>query len=361
MHSVGIIYCSGVDFLIRASVLGATGYAGEELVRILAAHPKVKIVHLISKSYAGEAFSDVYQSFTNILDIKLEDIDVERISKDSDVVFTALPHGACSAIVPKFIEAGVRVIDFSGDYRYTDKDIYEKWYGIKHNSPHLLKKAVYGLCELNRKEIAGKALVANPGCYTTCSILALAPAVAEKIIDTSSIIIDAKSGVTGAGRSASLDFSFCECAENMKAYKVAEHRHTSEIEQQLSMIANEEITLTFSPHLMPLKRGIIATCYANLKDTRYSTQEIIEIYKDFYKNERFIRIYPNGRLPEIKYITSSNYTDIGLKVDGRNCRLIVVCCLDNLVKGAAGQAVQNMNILFGIAEETGIDSPPIYL
>ncbi|NLB81430.1 MAG: N-acetyl-gamma-glutamyl-phosphate reductase [Clostridiaceae bacterium] len=347
--------------MIKVSVLGATGYAGVELVRILTTHPEVKIEHLVSNSYAGKRFSDVYQNFTNILDIMLESLDVDTIAKDSDVVFTALPHGVAGQIVPQFIAKQVKVIDFSGDYRYKDKAVYEEWYGLEHASPHLLKDAVYGLCELNRNTIPNTDLIANPGCYTTCSILALAPAVAEKIIDFNSIIIDAKSGVTGAGRSSALDISFCECTENTKAYKVAEHRHTSEIEQELSIIANEQITLTFTPHLVPLKRGILATCYANLIDEGISAEQIMDIYKQYYKGERFIRIYPNGKLPETKFVAGSNYVDMGIKVDKRTKRLIVVCCIDNILKGAAGQAVQNMNIMFGIPEETGINNAAFYL
>lgn len=347
--------------MINVSVLGATGYAGEELVRILTKHPGVKIVHLASKSYCGQKYSDVYPSYKNVLDILLEDIDIEKIASDSDVVFTALPHGASKEVIPALAGKKVKVIDFSGDYRYKNVEVYEKWYGEKHNSPHLLERSAYGLCELHREEIAGKSLIGNPGCYTTCSILALAPAVAEKLIDFGSIIIDAKSGVTGAGRSTSLDYSFCECTENMKAYKVAGHRHTSEIEQELSAIAGEEITLTFTPHLVPLKRGILATCYAGLRDKTHTTEQITGIYKEYYKNEHFIRIYDSGALPETNHVAGSNFVDIGLKVDSRTGRLIVVSCIDNIVKGAAGQAVQNMNIMFGIPEGTGIDNAAFYL
>lgn len=346
--------------MIKVSVLGATGYAGIELVRLLTKHPRVKITHLISKSYAGQKISQVYPSFENILDLTLEDINIDAICADSDVVFTALPHGASKEVIPPLVERGIRIIDFSGDYRYNSKEVYEQWYGEKHSSPHLLEKAIYGLCELHREEIKNASLIGNPGCYTTCSILALAPLVSNKLIDTKNIIIDAKSGVTGAGRTASLDFSFSECTENMKAYKIATHRHTSEIEQELSLLADEDIFLSFTPHLVPLKRGILATCYANLKNS-ISAEEIINTFKEFYKNEKFIRIYESGKLPDTKNVAGSNFTDIGIAVDERLNRVVIVSCIDNIVKGASGQAIQNMNIMFGINEYEGIDSPPFYL
>lgn len=346
--------------MIKVSVLGATGYAGVELVRLLTKHSKVCITHLVSKSYAGKKLSQVYPSFAGVLDIVLEDMDIDAVSSDSDVVFTALPHGAAKEVIPQLVERGVRVIDFSGDYRYKSKDVYEKWYGEKHTSPHLLEKSVYGLCELYRDKIKKAGLVGNPGCYTTCSILALAPLVSNKLIDIKSIIIDAKSGVTGAGRTTSLDYSFCECTENMRAYKIATHRHTSEIEQELSILAGEDIVLSFTPHLVPLKRGILATCYANLKNSK-TTDEIIGIYKEFYKGERFIRIYEKGMLPDTKNVAGSNFVDMAVVVDERLNRVVVVSCLDNIIKGAAGQAIQNMNIMFGINEHEGIDSAAFYL
>ncbi len=346
--------------MIKVSVLGATGYAGIELVRLLANHPKVKIMHLVSKSYAGKPLAEVYPSFKNVLDITLEDMDADAVTADSDVVFTALPHGASKEVIPLLVSKGVRVIDFSGDYRYKDKDVYEKWYGEPHSSPELLAQSVYGLCELHRDEIRKTSLVGNPGCYTTCAILALAPLVGKGLIDPVSIIIDAKSGVTGAGRSAALDYSFCECTENMKAYKIATHRHTSEIEQELSAIAGQQITLSFTPHLIPLKRGILATCYANLKKTA-SAKDLIDLFKAYYKDEKFVRIYEEGELPETNHVAGSNFVDIGLAVDSRLNRVVVVSCLDNIVKGAAGQAVQNMNILFGEDEGLGIDNAAFYL
>lgn len=346
--------------MIKVSVLGATGYAGVELVRILSKHQGVKIEHLISKSYAGKYLWEVYPNFKNVSDIRLEEIDADIAARDSDVIFTALPHGASKKIIPLLAEKNVKIIDFSGDYRYKSKDVYEMWYGEPHSSPELLEKAVYGLCELHRAEIASASLVGNPGCYTTCSILALAPLVGKRLIHTDNIIIDAKSGVTGAGRTESLNFSFCECTENAKAYKLATHRHTSEIEQELSIIADKQITLSFTPHLIPLKRGIISTCYANLNGC-YSAGDLLDVFREYYKGENFIRIYDEGTLPETNHVAGSNFVDIGLSVDKRLNRVIVVSCIDNIVKGAAGQAVQNMNIMFGLPEGEGIDNPGFYL
>ncbi|OQB14818.1 MAG: N-acetyl-gamma-glutamyl-phosphate reductase [Firmicutes bacterium ADurb.Bin193] len=346
--------------MIKASVLGATGYAGVELVRILSKHPAVSFSHLASRSYAGKALSEVYPNFKNVVSLELCELDPVAAANDSDIVFTALPHGASKEVIPLLADKKVKIIDFSGDFRYKSREVYEKWYGEPHSAPELLEKSVYGLCELHRDEIAKASLVGNPGCYTTCSILALAPLVDKEIIHTDNIIIDAKSGVTGAGRSSSTDYSFCECDGNMKAYKIATHRHTSEIEQELSLIAKEEITLSFTPHLIPIKRGILSTCYANLNG-EYTDGEIIDVFKDYYKGEYFVRICDKGVLPEVKNVAGSNFVDIGLCVDRRLGRVVVVSCIDNIVKGAAGQAVQNMNIMFGLPESMGIDNAAFYL
>ncbi len=346
--------------MIKVAVLGATGYAGAELVRLLSGHPRVEIKHLASNSFAGQKLSDVYPNFLGVTDIVLETSDVDAVCNDCDVVFTALPHGVSKTIIPQLVEKNVKVIDFSGDFRYDDPKVYEQWYGEPHSSPELLKKSVYGLCETHRDEIKNATLIGNPGCYTTCSIVGVSPLLDAKVIDTKNIIIDAKSGATGAGRSTLLDNSFCELTESVKAYKIATHRHTSEIEQELSRAAGEEITVSFTPHLMPMKRGILATCYANLiKDI--TAEEIVEIYKNYYKGEKFIRIYPAGKLPETNHVAGSNFVDIGITVDKRLNRVIIVSCIDNLIKGAAGQAIQNMNILFGIDEACGLDMPAFYL
>ncbi len=346
--------------MIRAGVLGATGYAGIETVRVLSGHPDCEVVMVVSQTFKGRKISDVYQSLRGVCDLVCEELSVEEAARRCDVVFTALPHGASKEVIPALYGAGLRVIDLSGDFRYNDVKVYEQWYGQPHSAPELLKESVYGLCELHRGEIRNTRLVGNPGCYTTCSILAMAPLVKNGMIDNSSIIIDAKSGVSGAGRGLALDYHFCECTENMKAYKLATHRHTSEIEQELSLLAGEEIVLSFSPHLVPMKRGIFATCYANLKEY-HSAAELLELYRDFYRGEYFVRVYDEGELPESNHVAGSNFADIGLVVDKRLNRVIVVAAIDNLVKGAAGQAVQNMNLMFGLDEKTGLAQPGLYL
>ena len=346
--------------MIRVGVLGATGYAGIETVRLLMRHSEVELTRVVSHSNVGAVISDLYPNLKGICDLEFTGLDIDDIAQSCDLVFTALPHGASKEVIPSLYDKGLRVIDLSGDFRYDDPAVYEKWYEQPHSNPELLAKAVYGLCELHRDKIKGARLIGNPGCYTTCSITALYPIVASGCADNSSIIIDAKSGVTGAGRSASLPNLFCECTETMKAYKIATHRHTSEIEQELSHAAGEEIMVSFTPHLAPMKRGILATCYINLKEKK-TTEEIVALYKDFYKDEPFIRVYDAGTLPEVKHIAGSNRVGIGVVVDERLGRAVIVSCVDNLIKGAAGQAIQNMNIMYGLPEETGLDDIAMYL
>ena len=346
--------------MIKVGVLGATGYAGIETVRILTCHPEVEITKLVSKSFAGKKISEVYPSLKNVCDIECEELNVDDIAKSCDVVFTALPHGASKTIIPEIYNRGVKVIDLSGDFRYNSKEVYEKWYGEPHCAPEILEKSVYGLCEIHREEIKNATIIGNPGCYTTCSILALYPLLKAGVIKHDNIIIDAKSGVSGAGRTEKLPYSFCECTENMKAYKIATHRHTSEIEQELGLAANDEILVSFTPHLIPLKRGILATSYANLS-CDITDDEIYNIFSDFYKNEHFVRVLKPGNLPETKNVAGSNFVEIGFKIDKRLKRIVVSSAIDNLFKGAAGQAVQNMNIMFGLDESTGINVPAFYL
>ena len=345
--------------MIKVAVLGATGYAGIELVRILSAHPEVKLEVLGSHSFDGQPISDVYQNFSHVLDMDCEELDMERVAQ-CDVAFTALPHGASKDVIPSLIEKGLKVIDLSGDFRYDDIKVYEKWYGGEHSSPELLKESVYGLCELYRDKVKDARLVGNPGCYTTCSILGAYPVLASGLGESKNIIVDAKSGVTGAGRGLSLGTHFCECTENTKAYKVATHRHTSEIEQELSKAAGEEIMISFTPHLIPQKRGILSTIYVNLTKP-CTTEELVNTYKEFYKNEYFVRVKDAGKLPETKHVAGSNFVDIGVVVDERLNRAVIVSAIDNLYKGAAGQAVQNMNIMFGLDEKTGINNAGFYL
>ncbi len=344
--------------MFTAAVLGATGYAGIELVRLLSNHSEIEIKMLVSQSFVGKKISDVYQNFKGVLDLECEELDIDKAAS-CDVVFTALPHGASKEVIPQLYKKGARIIDLSGDFRYDDPDVYAAWYGEEHSSPEILKEAVYGLCELHRDKIKNTRLVGNPGCYTTCSILGLAPLLANKIVKSDNIIVDAKSGVTGAGRSSALDYSFCECTENAKAYKIGTHRHMSEIEQELSKLYGEEIMISFTPHLIPQKRGILATIYANLAIDK-STQELIELYKNYYKDEYFVRVYEEG-LPETNHVAGSNFVVIGLVVDKRLRRVVVSAAIDNIGKGAAGQAVQNMNILLGLDEKTGLSGAGFYL
>ncbi len=345
--------------MIKAGIVGATGYAGNELVRILMQHPEVEIKAMTAHSYVGKPFSDVYENYRDINEMVCQEMDMERLSEECDVVFMALPHGTAAKVVTEDILEKTRVIDFGADFRLKDADVYEAWYGVKHEGRALLEKAVYGLCEVNRESIKGKRLVANPGCYTTCSILSLRPLVAEGIINLKSIIIDAKSGVSGAGRSLALPNMYDECNETVKAYKIAGHRHTPEIEEHLSYAAKEEVVLSFTPHLIPMNRGILATCYAELKNNM-SYEEIKAVYEKYYGNEYFIRLTKKGVFPETRWVKGSNFLDIGFTVDERTGRVVVVGALDNLVKGAAGQAVQNMNILFGLDEKTGLNFPPVF-
>lgn len=346
--------------MLRVGILGATGYAGIETVRLLLKHEHVEITRIVSHSYEGKKISELYPNLRGICDIECTGLDADDIAANCDLVFTALPHGASKEVIPTLYNKGVKVIDLSGDFRYDDPAVYEKWYGQPHSDPELLEKAVYGLCEIHREKIKGASLIGNPGCYTTCSITALYPIVNSGWADNHSIIIDAKSGVTGAGRGLALPSMFCECTETMKAYKIATHRHTSEIEQELSHAAGEDIILSFTPHLAPMKRGILATCYINLKEKK-TTAELVTLYKDFYKNEKFIRVYDEGELPEVKHISGSNYIGIGIVVDERLNRAVIISCIDNLVKGAAGQAVQNMNIACGFPEDTALSDVGMYL
>lgn len=339
--------------MIKAGIVGATGYAGEQLTWLLYKHPKVSVEFYSSHNYADTPYNEIYNNYYSYI----EDICVSMetaISKLSNinVLFIALPHGKAFEITEKALSLGVKVIDLGADFRLKSKDVYEEWYGVVHESEDLLSKAVYGLTELNREAIAKCNLLANPGCYPTATILALTPLLKNKLIDINSIIVDAKSGVSGAGRAASIGSLFTECNESIKAYAVASHRHTPEIEQELSRASSKNIRITFTPHLVPMNRGILSTCYGTLtKDL--TTEEIIELYRDFYKDDYFIKILDG--LPETRWVRGSNLCHIGIKVDKRTKRVIIISAIDNLIKGAAGQAVQNMNIMFGLQETTGLE------
>lgn len=344
--------------MIKTGIIGATGYAGSELVRILASHPNAEITTITSQSYKGKNYGEIYENFRHIEKV-CEEENIEEMAEKCDVIFLALPHGVASGKVTKKILDKTKIIDLGADFRLQDVKVYEKWYKTAHNALDILPEAVYGLCEINREKIKGKRIIANPGCYTTCSILSLYPLVKEKMIDLKTIIIDAKSGVTGAGRGISLGTHYDEVNESIKAYKIASHRHTPEIEEQLSYASGEDIILSFTPHLTPMNRGILATCYASLNNS-YSYSDIKSAYNKYYKDEYFIRLTKEGIFPETKWVKGSNFCDIGFVIDERTNRIIVTGAIDNLYKGAAGQAVQNMNILFDIDEKTGIDHPAIF-
>lgn len=344
--------------MIKVGIIGATGYAGNELVRILVNHPEVEIKWLGSKSYDGEKYSDIYRNTFEIIDGICTAKTLEEISEDVDVIFTATPQGYLAGLLTDKVLENAKIIDLSADFRLKDVDIYEEWYKIDHKRPDLIDEAVYGLCEINRDKITPETrIIANPGCYTTTSILTLYPMVKEGVIDPNTIIIDAKSGTTGAGRKAVTANLFCEVNESMKAYGVGTHRHTPEIEEQLGYACGLDIKLIFTPHLVPMNRGIIATCYANLsKDI--SEEEIRDIYNKYYKDEKFVRVLDKGVVPETRFTKGSNYVDVNFFIEKRTNRLIMIGTLDNIVKGAAGQAVQNMNILFGLREDTGLNLVP---
>ncbi|MGL4607221.1 MAG: N-acetyl-gamma-glutamyl-phosphate reductase [Eubacteriaceae bacterium] len=339
--------------MLKVSIIGGTGYAGQELIRLLLGHPEVEIVTVGSRSFTGMKFSEIYRNFDQLTEAICEVGEINVLAEKSDVIFLALPHGIASKMINKEILEKTKIIDLGADYRLKDKKEYETWYQTEHFSTDLIEEAVYGLCELHREEIRQGRLIANPGCYTTCSILSLAPLIKNNLIDEHSIIIDAKSGVTGAGRGSSLELMYCECNETIKAYKIGEHRHTPEIEQELGLLNGKEFHLLFTPHLVPMNRGILAVSYGKLK-TEVKENELRELYIDFYGNEFFVRL-TGDKMPETRWVKGSNFCDIGIKVDERTKRVVVVGAIDNLIKGAAGQAVQNMNIMFNLEEKLGID------
>ena len=345
--------------MIKAGIIGSTGYAGQELVRLLLQHPQTEIVWYGSRSYTGKRYSDVFHNMLTLADEECLDEDMDRLADEADVIFTATPQGYCAGIVNDEILKKTRIIDLSADFRIKDVGVYEKWYGITHKSPQYIPEAVYGLCEINRADAAKARILANPGCYTTCSILSAYPLVKEGLIDPATLIFDAKSGTSGAGRSAKVDNLYCEVNENIKAYGVATHRHTPEIEEQLSYAAGRQILINFTPHLVPMNRGILVTAYASLLPG-VSEEQVRAAYEKYYQNEYFIRLLAPGVNPETRWVEGSNFVDINYKVDVRTGRVIMMGALDNLVKGAAGQAIQNMNIMFGLPENTGLKLAPVF-
>ena len=350
--------------MIKAGIIGATGYAGNELVRILMGHKEVEIKWYGSRSYIDKKYAEVYQNMFEIVDDVCLDDNMDELASQVDVIFTATPQGFLAGVLTEDILNKVKIIDLSADFRIKDVSVYEKWYKIEHRSPQFIEEAVYGLCELNRDKIKGARLIANPGCYTTCSILTAYPLVKEGLIDPDTLIIDAKSGTSGAGRGAKLPNLFCEVNENMKAYGVTNHRHTPEIEEQLGYAAGKEIVVNFTPHLVPMNRGILATEYATLNKKADGTlptyEEVKAVYDKYYKNEKFVRVLEKDICPETKWVEGSNYVDVNFKIDERTGRIVMMGALDNLVKGAAGQAVQNMNLLFGFDEAEGLNLVPMF-
>lgn len=341
----------------RVGIIGATGYVGMELMRLLVQHDGFEPTCLVSQSYAGRRFSDIYPAFRGLADQTLMTLEPELLSESCDIVVTALPHGVSSAVVPDLLSRGLKVLDHSGDFRYRQQAIYEAAYGLVHPRPDLLQEAVYGLPEIYRSDIAQARLTANPGCYPTCSLLALMPALKAGLISTNGIIIDAYSGISGAGRKADLAFSFCESQDSLKPYGVTGHRHTSEIEQEAGFMAgqSEPLIISFTPHLAPIKRGMLASVYADLKRS-ITTAEVQELYESYYADEPFVRVLPTGQMPETRNSAYTNFADLAVAVDTRTGKLKMLSALDNLGKGASGQALQSLNLMAGLPENTGLNA-----
>ncbi len=341
--------------MIKVGIIGSTGYAGGELLQ----REDVEIKWYGSRSYTDQKYASVYQNMFQIVDDVCMEDDMEKLADLADVIFTATPQGLCASLVNEELLSRVKVIDLSADFRLKDVAVYEKWYKISHPSPQFIPEAVYGLPELNREAVKKARLVANPGCYPTCSILAIYPLVKEGLIDTDTLIIDAKSGVSGAGRGAKLDNLYCEVNESCKAYGVAGHRHTPEIEEQLSYGAGKPVLLNFTPHLIPMNRGILITAYASMaKKATY--EEVKAVYDKYYKEELFVRVLDRDVCPQTRWVEGSNFVDVNFKIDERTGRIIIMGAMDNMVKGAAGQAVQNMNLMFGLPETKGLKLVPVF-
>ena len=344
--------------MIRVGLVGASGYTGAELARILCNHPQVELTVATSRQYAGKPISEVFPHLRGKVDLLCEDVVADELMGRADLFFLAVPHKTAMDLVPSFLEAGKKVVDLSADFRIHDAATYEAWYQ-PHSATRYLAEAVYGLPELYRDKIGAARLVANPGCYPTSIILGLAPLLRAGCVDTATLVVDSKSGVSGAGRGASVGSLYCEMGEGFKAYKVGAHRHTPEIEQEISLLAGQEVVISFTPHLLPMSRGILSTIYAGLKPG-CDESSIRKLYEDTYRQEPFVRICPEGDFPATQFVRGSNCCDIGFKVDKRTGRIVIVSVIDNLVKGAAGQAVQNMNLLCGFPEGEGLAQAPLF-
>ena len=345
--------------MIKVGIIGSTGYAGGELARLLLQREDIEIKWYGSKSYVDQKYASIYQNMFQIVDDACMDDNMKELANQVDVIFTATPQGLCASLIDEEILSKAKVIDLSADFRIKDVNVYEEWYKIKHPTPEYIEEAVYGLPEINREKIKTARLIANPGCYPTCSTLAIYPLVKEGLIDTNTIIIDAKSGVSGAGRGAKVDNLYCEVNESCKAYGVASHRHTPEIEEQLSYAAGKPVTLSFTPHLIPMNRGILITAYATLAKT-VSYDEVKAIYDKYYAGEQFVRVLEKDVTPQTRWVEGSNFVDVNFKIDTRTNRIVMMGAMDNVVKGAAGQAGQNMNLRFGLPENTGLKQIPLF-
>ena len=345
--------------MIKAGIIGATGYAGGELARLLLQREDVEIKWYGSKSYIDKKYASIYQNLFGMTEDACRADDIEELADLVDVIFMAAPQGLCASLINEEILSKVKIIDLSADFRIKDVSIYEEWYKIPHASPQFIEEAVYGLPEINRESIKNARLIANPGCYPTCSFLSVYPLAKEGLIDMSTMIIDAKSGTSGAGRGAKTDSLYCEVNENIKAYGVASHRHTPEIEEQLSYVSGQPVTISFTPHLVPMNRGILVTAYASLTKN-VSHEEVKAVYDSYYGNEYFVRVLEKDMVPQTRFVEGSNFADINFKIDPRTNRIVMMGAIDNVVKGAAGQAVQNMNLLFGLPENTGLKQIPMF-
>jgi N-acetyl-gamma-glutamyl-phosphate reductase len=341
----------------KVAIIGATGYTGVELLRLLLHHPEVEVTALTSQKYAGISIGQVFPSLMKFLQIKCEELNIDQISKKADLIFTALPHKTAMETVPLFYRLGKRVVDLSADFRLKDSAVYERWYQ-KHTASDLLGDSVYGLPELHRDKIRNAKIVGNPGCYPTGALIGLIPLIKKELITLEGVVVDSKSGVSGAGRDVVLESLFCEVNEGVKAYKIFAHRHTPEIEQEINLLAQKKIGITFVPHLIPMDRGILSSIYVQL-NKKMKTEELLNAFQECYEGESFVRIYPKGKLPNTKDVRGSNFCDIGLVVSEPGDRAVIVTAIDNLVKGASGEAIQNMNIMLGYPETMGLEVIPL--
>ena len=345
--------------MIKAGIIGSTGYAGGELARLLLQRDDIEIKWYGSRSYIDQKYASIYRNMFRIVDDACMDDNMKELADQVDVVFTATPQGLCASLVDEDVLSKVKVIDLSADFRIKDVSVYEKWYKLTHASPRFIGEAVYGLPEINREKVKRARLIANPGCFPTCSFLSTYPLVKEGLIDPNTLIIDAKSGTSGAGRGSKVDSLYCEVNENIKAYGVASHRHTPEIEEQLSCAAGKPVTISFTPHLVPMNRGILVTAYASLTK-KVSYEEVKAVYDKYYRDEYFVRVLEKDVVPQTRWVEGSNFADVNFKIDTRTNRVVMMGAIDNMVKGAAGQAIQNMNLMFGLPENTGLKQIPIF-